>query len=285
MQAEAAIAQTGTRSQIVAVLHQAARVTGTDFQYLLDTAMRESGLKSCAKSATSSAAGLFQFVDQTWLGLMKKYGARHGLSAYANAIERAPDGRYRADSAANRQAILALRSDPKISALMAGHYANDTRNALECSLGRDVDNGELYAAHFLGAEAAGRLIRLNSTNPSAPAASAFPEAARANRGVFYRTDGTPKSVREVYAWATKQDTGGEGESVRELRRTAELNLRGSITETDTPTSLPLMLLRQDNDDLRVLAGLDSLPRAPASLSSEALDVLSSLRLENGRKTS
>ncbi len=286
MQAEAASALSGTKSQIVAALQQAASATGTDFQYLLDTAQRESGLKTQAKSATSSASGLFQFVDQTWMGLVKKYGAQYGLGAYANAISQGPDGRYRADSPADRQAILALKNDPRTAALMAGHYASDTRNALEGSLGRNVDNGELYAAHFLGADSACRLIKLNSSNPNACAASAFPQAASANRGVFYHADGTPKSIHEVYAWATKQISGDT--SVPELRTTADLNLRGSITDTMRPASssasLPLMLFSHNNDDIRALAGFGRLPRPPVSLSSAVLDVLTAMRLGDEAST-
>jgi len=280
MQAEAASALTGTKSQIVAALHQAASATGTDFQYLLDTATRESGLKSHAKSATSSASGLFQFVDQTWMGLIKKYGAQHGLGAYANAISQGPDGRYHADSNADRQAILALKNDPRTAALMAGHYASDTKDALEGSLGRDVGNGELYAAHFLGADSACRLIKLNTNNPNACAATSFPQAANANRSVFYHADGTPKSVREVYAWATKQSSGGAS-SAPELRTTARLNLRRSIAEDDNTLSsdaLPMMLLK-NTGDMTTLGSFDSLPRLPLSLSSGMLDVLSSLRPE------
>jgi hypothetical protein len=280
MQAEAASALTGTKSQIVAALHQAASATGTDFQYLLDTATRESGLKSHAKSATSSASGLFQFVDQTWMGLIKKYGAQEGLGAYANAISQGPDGRYRADSNADRQAIIALKNDPRIAALMAGHYASDTKDVLEGSLGRDVGNGELYAAHFLGADSACRLIKLNASNPNACAANNFPQAANANRSVFYHADGTPKSVREVYAWATKQTSGGAS-SVPELRTTARLNLRRSIAEDDNKLpsdALPLMLLK-NTGDMTTLGSFDSLPRLPLSLSSSVLDVLSSLRPE------
>lgn len=288
MQAEAASALTGTKSQIVAALHQAASATGTDFQYLLDTAKRESGLKTHAKSATSSASGLFQFVDQTWMGLVKKYGAQYGLGAYANAISKGSDGRYRADSPADQQAILALKNDPQTAALMAGHYANDTKNTLEDHLGRDVDNGELYAAHFLGADSACRLIKLNTSNPNGCAANAFPQAANANRSVFYHSNGTPKSIHEVYAWATKQIPGDSSGS--EVRTTASLNLRGSITDmtptTTAPSSLPMTLFSQNNDDIRALASFGSLPRLPVSLSSSVLDVLSSMRLEaDNKKTS
>jgi hypothetical protein len=187
---------------VVAALQKASAATGSNFDYLLKTAVRESGLRPEAQSATSSAAGLFQFVEQTWLGLVKEYGGRHGLSSYADAIDRTSDGRYRATSAAAREAVLALRNDPEVSAMMAGEYAGRCKTYMESQLGREVGGGELYAAHFLGADAACRLVRLNETSPDASAAAAFPQAAGANRSVFYRADGSAKSVREVYAWAT-----------------------------------------------------------------------------------
>ncbi|HWY62688.1 MAG TPA: transglycosylase SLT domain-containing protein, partial [Rhizomicrobium sp.] len=80
---------------VVSALKQAAAATGSDFHYLLGTAMRESSLRPMAQSGTSSAAGLFQFVDQTWLGLVKTHGAQYGLSAMADAISVGSDGRYR----------------------------------------------------------------------------------------------------------------------------------------------------------------------------------------------
>ena len=61
---------------VVTALKNAAAATGSDFHYLLGTAIRESSLKANAQSNTSSAGGLFQFVDQTWLGLVKNHGAK-----------------------------------------------------------------------------------------------------------------------------------------------------------------------------------------------------------------
>jgi hypothetical protein len=206
MLAEAAKVQTDA-SGIVATLQSAAATTGTDFRFLLSTAMRESSMKPQAQSGSSSAVGLFQFVEQTWLGLMKTYGSKYGLTSMANAISRGSDGRYHADNNADRQAILALRKDPKVSALMEGEFANESRSQLENTLGRGVCNGELYAAHFLGPDAACKLIQMSDATPAANAAAAFPQAAGANRSVFYHADGTPKTVREVYAWATKQSDG------------------------------------------------------------------------------
>jgi hypothetical protein len=198
MLAEAARAATAS---VVAALERASAATGSDFHYLLGTAMRESGLKPQAQNSASSAAGLFQFVEQTWYGLVKDFGAKHGLGSYAGAIARGPDGRLHADNAQDRQAILALRNDPQVSAMMAGEYARQTKNEMQNALGRPVCEGELYAAHFLGADSACKLVRMNDAAPATSAASAFPQAAGANKTVFYHQDGTPKTVREVYDWA------------------------------------------------------------------------------------
>src|SRR3954463_2675064 len=194
-------------ASVLTALKQAASATGSDFHYLLGTAMRESSLKPNAQSATSSAAGLFQFVDQTWLGLVKSHGGKYGLGSLAGAISTDSDGRYHAASDADRQAILALKKDPQISALMAGEYAHSTGAAMQSELGRPVCGGELYAAHFLGADAACKLIRANESAPSTSAAALFPQAAGANRSVFFHDNGKAKSVREVYDWAMQQPGG------------------------------------------------------------------------------
>ena len=204
MQAEAASAPAGIRaerSSVVAALRQAAAATGSDFHYLLGTAMRESGLRSDARAGTSSATGLFQFIDQTWLGLVKDHGANHGLAQAASSITKGHDGRYRTG---NKEAILALRKDPTIAALMAGEHARQTGATLQSVLGRPPCGGELYAAHFLGPESACKLIKLAENDPGISAASQFPAAAAANKSVFYRADGSARSVKEVYDWALRQ---------------------------------------------------------------------------------
>jgi hypothetical protein len=210
MQAGSAISL--PESHVVSALKNAAAATGSDFHYLLGTAMRESSLKPDARSHSSSAAGLFQFIDQTWLGLVKEHGARHGLSGFAGAISRDANGRYRAPGEM-KDAILSLRSDPNISALMAGEYARSTEGQLKANLGRPVCGGELYAAHFLGPDAACKLIRLADSSPTASAAAQFPQAAAANKSVFFHADGTAKSVREVYDWALKQP--GSTDTIRQ----------------------------------------------------------------------
>src|SRR5579862_2906189 len=83
-----------SHSDVMAALHAASSKTGLDFDYLLHTAMRESSLNSQAKSKASSASGLFQFVEQTWLGLVKQFGDRYGLGSYAKSIQQGADGKY-----------------------------------------------------------------------------------------------------------------------------------------------------------------------------------------------
>lgn len=198
---------------VLSALKNAAQATGSDFHYLLGTAMRESSLKPNAQSATSSAAGLFQFIDQTWLGLVKDHGAKYGLSSMAGAISQDGAGRYHAGSASDREAILALKKDPQISALMAGEFARSTQSVMQAQLGRPVCGGELYAAHFLGADSACKLIQANQTAPRTSAASLFPQAAAANKSVFFRADGAAKSVREIYDWAMQQPGGATAPAV------------------------------------------------------------------------
>lgn len=201
MLAEAAKAAANT---VVVALQKASAATGVDFNYLLGTAIRESGLKPQAKSGNSSATGLFQFVEQTWLSVVKEFGAKHGLGSYANAIYRDDDGHFHTKDPADRSAILRLRSDPQISAMMAGEYARQTADTMQDRLGRKVTSGELYAGHLFGPGSACKLIRTAQASPTAAACDLFPKAADANPNVFYHADGTPKSVREVYNWTCKQ---------------------------------------------------------------------------------
>ena len=131
-----------------AAFEEASRTTGTDFEFLLNTAKRESNLNTTAKAPTSSATGLFQFVEQTWLETMKEAGPDLGLGKEASQITQVGDRYYVRDPQV-RQQLLDLRNDPKVSALMAGAYAQSNREHLAEKLNRDPSQGELYAAHFL----------------------------------------------------------------------------------------------------------------------------------------
>jgi hypothetical protein len=188
-------------AQITGAIRQAARAVGTSFSYLMATAKVESNFEPGAKATTSSAQGLFQFIEQTWLSTMKEAGPRLGYGAYADAIVKTGSGRMEVPDAAMRREILGLRRDPEINAAMAGAFTNKNASILTSRLGRTPTEGELYIAHFLGPGGAGKLINAASTsNPTA--AALFPSAANANRSIFYDKQGRARLASEVYATLT-----------------------------------------------------------------------------------
>ncbi|MGH6958301.1 MAG: transglycosylase SLT domain-containing protein [Caulobacteraceae bacterium] len=194
------------RGVVEAAIQRASNVTGVDFGFLMGTAKRESGYNPNARARTSSAAGLFQFVDQTWLSTLKRHGAKYGYARYADLIRETPNGRYYVPGAEARATVMDLRLDPHAAALMAGELAADHAAYLRGRVGREPTMGELYAAHVLGPQGSAKLIDAARQSPGADAAALFPEAAAANRGIFYR-DGRPATVAEVYANLTS-GTGG-----------------------------------------------------------------------------
>lgn len=200
----------GIRGAVETAIQRASQATGVDFSFLMRTANRESGYNPRAKAPTSSAAGLFQFVEQTWLATLKKHGAKYGYARYSDLIVQGSDGRYRVNGAEAREAVMNLRFDPHAASLMVGEMTSDNAAYLAGRIGRQPTAGELYAAHFLGPQGAARLIQAVNTNPAASAAAYFPDAAQANRSIFYR-DGRALTVSEVYGNLTR--TGGQGGGV------------------------------------------------------------------------
>ena len=75
----AAAAAGPVRADVQAAIARAAQATGVDFSYLLAQARIESSMNPAARAQTSSAAGLYQFTQGTWLAMLDRHGARHGL--------------------------------------------------------------------------------------------------------------------------------------------------------------------------------------------------------------
>ena len=174
------------RAEVMAALKTAARTTGVQFDYLVKTAQRESNFDPNARAGTSSATGLFQFTDATWMSMLERYGAKHGI---------ATDGRSRAE-------LLALRKDAKLSSLMAGELAGENAKILQKKLGRAATSAELYAAHFMGPSDAARLVQAARANRTGDAADMFPSAASANHNVFRGKDGTSLTAAQLYTRLT-----------------------------------------------------------------------------------
>lgn len=186
----------------------ASRKTGVDFNYLLGQAQVESGLRPDARARTSSATGLYQFIDQSWLGVVKKHGAEHGLGWAADAIGQGGNGRFSVADGGMRRAILDLRTNPQVAAIMAAEHAADNKAALEGALGRGATGTDLYMAHFLGLGGATDFLSAMRASPDRVAAPMFPAAARANRSIFYGSNGQPRTLADIYQrFADKLDRG------------------------------------------------------------------------------
>lgn len=186
-------------STVSASLRQASARTGVDFDYLAMTAARESSFNSQAKAKTSSATGLFQFIDQTWLSVLKQTGASHGLGREAAAIQQDSQGRYFVPDRALRAEIMDLRKDPSIASLMAGELTAQNSRILENALGRAPSNAELYMAHFMGPSGASKLLTAAERMPDGTAADLFPREAAANKPIFFKASGEARTLQEVVA--------------------------------------------------------------------------------------
>lgn len=189
--------------KVVSAIRDASTRTGVDFSYLMEQAAAESSFNADAKATTSSARGLYQFIESTWMRMVKNYGAKHGLEKFAAQID---DHGKVSDEAVKKQ-ILDLRFDPQAASNMAAEFAAENKDFLQKHLGKDFEIGatDLYLAHFLGASGATGFLQAMATNPLQTAAHVMPKAAKANHNVFFDKDtGEARSLAGVYEFFEKK---------------------------------------------------------------------------------
>lgn len=237
----------------------AARRTGMSFDYLVRQAETESGFDPRAKAATSSATGLYQFIEGTWLSMVRQHGARHGMASEASAIEAGPGGAPRVGDPATRARILELRNDPRFASAMAAEFAKENQGQLRGALGREPSATDLYMAHFLGAQGASRFLRARDADGSAPAADVMPEAAAANRNVFFAADGRARSIDEVYG---RFATRFEGDATR---GPAPTEIAEAVSRTDRGLVRTQALLAAAQTRVSVLQALSTKGLAPITV--------------------
>lgn len=188
-------------NSVLAAIADASKTTGADFSYLMEKASVESSFDPEAKAKGSSATGLFQFIDKTWLSMIANHGTEHGLSALAQKITVDDQGRPHVDDPAVKKQILDLRKDPKIAAAMAGEFAVDNKKYLQDRLHQAVGKAELYLAHFMGAGKAANFLAQMKDTPDKIAASVFGREAAANKNVFFdQQSGKPRTLEQIHAF-------------------------------------------------------------------------------------
>lgn len=174
---------------VMRAIETASQKSGVDFSYLVQQASAESSFNPNAGAKTSSASGLYQFIDSTWMSMVERYGEGYGLDTEGKS----------------KQEILDMRKDPKAASFMAAAFASENEKSLNSNWGGDVGATELYFAHFLGARGASSFLKAHDENPSHPAADLFPRAANANHNVFYdKETGEPRTLEQVYQFFDKK---------------------------------------------------------------------------------
>ena len=131
-------------SDLVELITRTAQQYGRNPDSMLRIAQLESSMNPSAQNGSSSAGGLFQFVDSTW----GQYGQGNKM-------------------------------DPAANTVAAAKYLTDVEGSLSRSLGRAPEPWELYLGHQQGAGGAAKLL----SNPDALAASLVGgDAIRLNGG-------------------------------------------------------------------------------------------------------
>ena len=189
---------------IVAAIRLSSVRTGVDFSYLMKLAATESNFEPESEAATSSATGMYQFTHDTWLNTLKTHGAKYGLVAdYAASIEyyRTRYGYQRpfVRDESMYQHLLALRKNPRLSAMMAAETVRDNQQKLVHTFDREPTETDLYLTHFLGSDDAITFLQSLDQSPGMHAVELFPEAASSNHDIFHPQTCAPRTVNEVYA--------------------------------------------------------------------------------------
>lgn len=213
--------------RIILASQQVAGLSGHSFTAILAQATQESGLDPRAKSRTSSAAGPFQFLERTWLGLFRRHASAYGLGSLADQIQMR-DGVPMVKDPATRQRILDLRHDVDVAAGMAARYLAEGRERLSASLKRPVTEVESRIAYVMGVGGAAKLIRAAEARSPTPAAELLPAAAKANGPLFYdRASGRALSAGETVARLAQRMESDQRELFAAIDRAGRTRLDGA----------------------------------------------------------
>jgi hypothetical protein len=189
-------------SGILAAIRLGSRRTGVEFSFLMELAAIESSFDPTSIAPKTAAAGLYQFKDETWLEAVRNYGKKYGMGVYAAQVEEYTDHagkkRLRIHDPVVQEYVLALRHNPRVSALLAAEYVKYNRKRLTKTLDREPGHTELYLTHFFGATGAISFLKTLYENPDRIADEVFPKAAKTNQSIFRPKRSKPRTVAEIY---------------------------------------------------------------------------------------
>lgn len=231
--------QAGAR--ISGSIEQASAKTGVDFAYLMQQAGAESSFQTDVKAKTSSATGLFQFIDSTWISMVDRYGEQYGI-----------------DKNQPKSDLLELRNDPEISSYMAGELAKENKQTMGRLLSNDIEIGstELYFAHFMGPSSAAGFLQARNDSPNLNGADLFPKEAQANKAVFFDANQRPRSLEEIYQKFDTKFSIQAPQTTQDVPTIQTASVSSEVTESIRPTyskNNPLSYIQRSNPYLDLLA--------------------------------
>ncbi|MFC7475356.1 transglycosylase SLT domain-containing protein [Dankookia sp. GCM10030260] len=200
----------GIRRVVVSALDGAIRSTGIDPTLLAALAWQESRFDPRARNRRSTARGLMQFTEATWLEAVRDHGPQHGLRYEAAVLTTDPaSGTISTRQPRTRSRILELRDNPRYAAALAAERISRARQTLTRTLGRPVEPADLYMVHLLGPAGAQRFLSAMDRTPGRPAAEFVgADSLMLNREVFVaRGNARPLSLAEVHAWVARSIAG------------------------------------------------------------------------------
>ncbi|TCZ66190.1 transglycosylase SLT domain-containing protein [Roseicella aquatilis] len=200
----------GLRRVVVSALGGAVRSTGIDPALLTALAWQESRFDPRAKNRRSTARGLMQFTEASWLEAVRDHGPRHGLVYESAVLSTNPaSGTISTRHPRTRLRILDLRDNPRHAAVLAAARINRARASLELALLRPVGPADLYMVHLLGPAGAQRFLAALDRTPNRPAAEVVAgDSVAMNRELFFeRGTGRKVSLAELHAWVARAIAG------------------------------------------------------------------------------
>jgi hypothetical protein len=178
--------------ELVRTIVGVARETDTDPALMMTIAEKESGFRTSIEAATSTAAGLYQFIEQTWFSIIAHSGRKFGLEREADQLI------Y--DPISEKYLVLDLS---------------------RCTRPQD------RLCELLSPEDSARFMSALAEDPTQSAAKLLPQAAEEHRDLFYtasRKKRRPRSVGAVYTkYLASISSKSEQQRILQLRADPRLS--------------------------------------------------------------
>ena len=169
--------------KVIEGIIRGANTVGTDPNILFKFAKAESQFNPTANAGTSSAQGLFQFLNKTWKYVMQDLGGKQNFNLIGN------------------------RNDPYENTVAAGIYLNEIKKVM-APIRKDGNFtlGELYLGHFAGPGTAKKVLQtIDKGNGNNSASTIFTQnQINSNKPVFIKKDGKVRTLSEVVQYLSSK---------------------------------------------------------------------------------